>query len=61
MLHVANPSRGLNLREILPSTQFFGSDEIFVRSVCSDSRQCREGSSALCVQHHSQRVRQLRG
>ncbi len=43
MLHVANPSRGLNLREILPSTQFFGSDEIFVRSVCSDSRQCREG------------------
>jgi len=43
MLHVAHPSRGLSLRDILPRTQFFGGDNIYVRSVCSDSRQCREG------------------
>ncbi len=37
------PRRQVRLRQVLPGAEIIGANELFVSSICADSRQCRPG------------------
>ncbi len=43
MRHSVPNAGAINLREVLPKSQFFGTDGIRIASCCGDSRHCKEG------------------
>lgn len=43
MPHRTQQVRALSLRELLPDAEFFGSDDIRVRSCCGNAKRCRPG------------------